>query len=331
MRRREVIKKLAAGSVGIIGIPAVMNGYGGTEHTGGMYRAEISGSGRVGASGSNAAGSEGTGIGGKVSPDRAPLALKGNINHSVCRWTFGFMSLEALCNTVKSIGFTAIDLVDPAGWNTLKAHGIDSSMCNGAEIGLEQGWNDPSLHSTLVQRYVEHIDLVAEAGYTNLICFSGNRNGMDDETGLKNCEKGLKRILSHAEKKGVIVQMELFNSKIDHPDYMCDKSDWGVELCERIDSPNFKLLYDIYHMQINEGDIIRTIRRHHRWFGHYHTAGVPGRNDIDETQELYYPAIMQAIYETGFKGYVAQEFMPLATSESGRIEALRKAIEICDV
>ena len=168
-------------------------------------------------------------------------------------------------------------------------------MCNGAEISLTEGWNDPQYHSTLIRRYTEHIELVSKAGYKNLICFSGNRRGMDDETGLKNCAEGLKKIMSLAEQKGVTIQMELFNSKVNHPDYMCDKSAWGVELCKRIGSPNFQLLYDIYHMQINEGDIIHTIRKHHMYFGHYHTAGVPGRNEIDDSQELNYPALINPL------------------------------------
>ncbi len=257
--------------------------------------------------------------------------LKGNIRHSVCRWTMGFLSLPELCQTAKSIGFSVIDLVGPADWDTLKSHGIDSSMCNGAEISLTEGWNDPQYHDELTKRYTEHIILVADAGYTNLICFSGNRRGMDDETGLQNCLNGLKSVLSLAEKRGVVLQMELFNSKVDHPDYMCDNSAWGIELCKRLDSPNFKLLYDIYHMQISEGDIIRTIRDNYTWFGHYHTAGVPGRNEIEENQELNYPAIMRAIHETGFEGFVAQEFMSKASDSAGKIAALSRAISICDI
>lgn len=258
-------------------------------------------------------------------------SLKGNIRHSVCRWTMGFLPLPELCQTVKSIGFSAIDLVGPADWNTLKSNGIDSSMCNGAEISLTEGWNDSEYHAELSRRYTEHINLVAEAGYTNLICFSGNRRGMDDETGLENCVKGLKTVLSLAERRNIVLQMELFNSKVDHPDYMCDNSAWGIELCKRLDSPNFKLLYDIYHMQISEGDIIRTIRDNHTWFGHYHTAGVPGRNEIEDNQELNYPAIMRAIHETGYEGYVAQEFISKAANSTGKIAALSRAITICDI
>ncbi|HEX8333108.1 MAG TPA: TIM barrel protein [Segetibacter sp.] len=254
--------------------------------------------------------------------------LKNNINHSVCRWTYSFLSLDELCKNVKQIGFAAIDLVGPKDWSILKNHNVFSSMCNGAEISLKEGWNDKQYHSTLIKNYTDHIDLVAKAGYKNLICFSGNRRGMDDETGIKNCAEGLKKIMSHAETKGVIIQMELLNSKVDHKDYMCDKSAWGVELCKRVGSPNFKLLYDIYHMQIDEGDVIRTIRESYEYFGHYHTAGVPGRNEINETQELYYPAIMKAILAAGFKGYVAQEFKPVAQD---KIASLKEAIMICDV
>ncbi|MFZ1748711.1 MAG: TIM barrel protein [Saprospiraceae bacterium] len=257
--------------------------------------------------------------------------LKNNIRHSVCQWTFSHVSLDELCILVKKIGFSAIDLIGPKGWPTLQKYGIDSSMCNGAEISLTKGWNDPQYHDTLIQNYTEHIELVAKAGYKNLICFSGNRNGMDDETGLKNCVAGLKKIMALAEKKGVTIQMELFNSKIDHKDYMCDKSAWGIELCKQLGSPNFKLLYDIYHMQINEGDIIRTIKDNHPYFGHYHTAGVPGRHEIDESQELYYPAIMKAILDTGYEGYVAQEFISTGKTNADKEKALRKAIKICDI
>jgi hydroxypyruvate isomerase len=254
--------------------------------------------------------------------------LKGNIKHSVCYWTYNFLPLDELCKTVKEIGFSAIDLVGPKDWSTLKKYDVYSSMCNGAEISLTEGWNDKQYHATLIKNYTEHIHLVAEAGYRNLICFSGNRRGMSDEIGLRNCAEGLKQILSIAEKKGVILQMELLNSRIDHPDYMCDHSSWGIDLCRRLSSENFKLLYDIYHMQIDEGDVIRTIQNNHQHFGHYHTGGVPGRHEIDDSQELNYPAIMRAIKETGFNDYVAQEFLPL---KDDKIGSLKEAIKICDV
>ncbi|WJG10868.1 TIM barrel protein [Aliiglaciecola sp. LCG003] len=257
--------------------------------------------------------------------------LKGNINHSVSRWTYGDLSIEELCQTVKALGFSAIDLVGPEDWPMLKKYAIDSSMCNGAELNLVDGWIHPQFHDELTRRYLRHIDLVAEAGYKNLICFSGNARGMSREEGLKNAVNGLSRILHHAERKGVTIQMELFNSRVDHPDYMADNSEWGISLCKALGTESFKLLYDIYHMQINEGDIIRTIQNNHQYFGHYHTAGVPGRHEIDDTQELYYPAIARAIVATGFTGVLAQEFIPTPKDRSGKIESLRNAIQICDV
>ena len=259
-------------------------------------------------------------------PKNAPL--KGNIRHSVCSWCYPDLSLDELCLLAKDIGLVGIDLIGPEGWPTLKKHGLISTMCNGAELSLTEGFNHTEYHPQLIANYTRQIELVAAAGYTNLICFSGNRNGMDDETGLQNCVAGLKQILPLAEEKDVVIQMELFNSKVDHPDYMCDNTAWGIELCKRLDSPNFKLLYDIYHMQIEEGDIIRTIRENHRYFGHYHTAGVPGRHEIEENQELFYPAIMKAIVDTGYEGFVAQEFIPTREDPT---ESLRKAIALCDV
>ena len=264
----------------------------------------------------------------KKTYDFNQINMKGNINHSVCKWCYSQISLEDFSAGVKPMGITGIDLIGPEEWPILKKYGITSSMCNGAEISLTEGWNDKQYHATLVDSYLKHIDMVADAGYTNLICFSGNRRAIDDETGMDNCVEGLKKILGYAEKKGVIIQMELLNSKVDHKDYMCDNSPWGFELCRRIGSSNFKLLYDIYHMQINEGDVIRTINENHQFIGHYHTAGVPGRNEIDQTQELFYPAIMKAIVATGFKGFVAQEFIP---KNNNQLQSLERAVQICDV
>ncbi|RNI31649.1 hydroxypyruvate isomerase family protein [Rufibacter latericius] len=254
--------------------------------------------------------------------------LKGNLNHSVCRWCFNDLSVEELCVAAKGMGLKGIDLVGPKDWPTLKKHGLISTMCNGAEISLTEGFNHPQYHATLVKNYSDMIPLVAKAGYTNLICFSGNRNGMDDETGLKNSVEGLKKLLPLAEKHKVVLVMELLNSKVNHKDYMCDRTAWGAELAKRLGSENFKLLYDIYHMQIDEGNVIQTIRENHQYIGHYHTAGVPGRHEIDDTQELNYPAIMRAIKATGFKGFVAQEFIPEAKD---KLASLRKAVQICDV
>lgn len=255
--------------------------------------------------------------------------LKGNINHSVCQWTYGFMPLEDLCKTVKEIGFSAIDLIGPKDWPMLQKYGIYSSMCYTAgENSLTKGFNDPTQHDRLIKDHLNIIPLIKKAGYKSVICFSGNRNGMDDETGMKNCADALKKIMPLAEENGITIMMELLNSKVDHKDYMCDHTDWGVGLCKMIGSNNFKLLYDIYHMQVDEGDVIRTIRNNKEYIGHYHTAGVPGRNEIDATQELYYPAIMKAILDTGFKGYVAQEFIPKAADKVG---SLVEAIRTCDV
>ncbi|AMQ54844.1 hydroxypyruvate isomerase family protein [Algoriphagus sanaruensis] len=262
------------------------------------------------------------------SKQEASFQLKGNINHGVCAWSMRPLSLEELCQNIKSVGVGAIDLIGPNNWETLKKYDIHCSMCNGAEIGIPDGFNDPKFHDQLEKNYTEVIPLVAKAGYQNIIAFSGNRRGMDDETGLKNCEIGIKKILGLAEKHGVTITMELLNSRVDHKDYMCDKSAWGIELCKRISSDNFKLLFDIYHMQIDEGDIIRTIRNNHQYFGHYHTAGNPGRNDLDDKQEIYYPPIMQAIVDSGFKGYVSHEFIPKGED---KIAALGHAVQVCDV
>lgn len=254
--------------------------------------------------------------------------LKGNINHSACRWCYSKIPMEEFLENLNEIGVKAMDLTGPKDWPLMKKYGIHSSMCWGAEISLTEGWNDPQYHDTLIKNYTEIIPKVAEAGYTNLICFSGNRRGMDDVTGLQNCAEGLKKIIPLAEEHGVVIQMELLNSKVDHDDYMCDHTTWGVALCKAVGSNNFKLLYDIYHMQIMEGDIIRNIKEYHEYFGHYHTGGNPGRHEIDETQELYYPAIMKAILKTGYKGYVAQEFVP---SWENQIDALKQGVTICDV
>ncbi len=253
--------------------------------------------------------------------------LKNNIGHSVCQWCFNSYPLEEFLTILKDLGIKAIDLIGPDDFDLLNKYDIFCSMCNGAEISLTEGFNDPKYHEQLIKNYTEVIPKVADAGFKNLICFSGNRRGIDDYEGLENCVLGLEKIVPLAEKHGVIIQMELFNQQ-NHPDYMCDNSLWGVELCRRLGSDHFKLLYDIYHMQVQEGDIINTIQTYHPYFGHYHTAGVPGRNEIDETQELYYPAIMKTILETGFKGYVAQEFIP---TWDDKIEALKDAFLRCDV
>lgn len=264
-------------------------------------------------------------------PAARPLVaegLRGNIRHSVCRWCYQDLSLDQLCAAAKGMGITGIDLVGPADWPTLKKYGLDSPMCNGAEINLTDGFNDPRFHAALQKSYAAMIPQVALAGYKNLICFSGSRRGMDDETGLANCVQGLTPLLALAAQHKVVLVMELLNSKIDHHDYQCDRTAWGVALAKRLGSPQFKLLYDIYHMQIDEGDVIRTLTANQAYIAHYHTGGVPGRHEIDETQELNYPAIMRAIKATGYTGYVAQEFIPRLPD---KLASLRKAILLCDI
>lgn len=259
------------------------------------------------------------------------------IRHSFCRWCYDSIPLEDLCVAAKEIGVTSIDLVMPDDLALLAKHGLTSAMISfptgetpeGVLVGrIEKAFNRLEHHDTLVRIYEPHLRAAAAGGAKNVIVFSGNREGISDEQGLENCAIGLRRLLPLAAELGLTLVMELLNSKVDHPDYQCDHSAWGLRLCELLDSPNFGLLYDIYHMQIMEGDVIRTIRDHHRWFTHYHTGGCPGRNEIDERQELFYPAIMRAISATGYSGHVAQEFVPL---DADPLASLRRAVEICTV
>lgn len=276
-------------------------------------------------------------LGQRLEAADAASGIKGHINHSACKWCYAKTPFDELCRAGKEMGLTSIDLVDPADFEMLKKYGLTSAMISypsiagpkGEKVGsIPFGFNNPAFHDLLVQAYEPHLKASADFGAKHVICFSGNRNGMDEETGLKNCAEGLKRLLPLAEKHGITLVMELLNSKVNHKDYMCDKSAWGIELCKRIGSPNFKLLYDIYHMQIMEGDVIATIKSSNEYFAHYHTGGVPGRHEIDDTQELHYPAIMRAIVETGYKGHVAQEFIPARPDALG---SLRQAVGICDV
>ena len=230
------------------------------------------------------------------------------------------------------MGLQSIELLGPGDWETVRRHGltcaITSNPVKDGLGGITKAFNRLEHHDTLVSAYEEWIPMAAKAGLKNVICFSGNRAGMDDVTGLRNCAVGLKRLMGVCEKNQVTLVMELLNSRVDHADYMCDKSSWGVALCKEVGSESFKLLYDIYHMQIMEGDVIATIRKNHQYFAHYHTGGVPGRHEIDESQELNYPAILRAIAETGYKGFVAQEFIPARPDALG---SLKQAIRLCDV
>jgi hydroxypyruvate isomerase len=253
-------------------------------------------------------------------------ATRNRIKQSVCGWCYKGVELEDLAKFSVKIGIKSIELVKPKDWPTLKKHGLICAMSPGGN--QKESLNRIKNHERCLAEIKANIDITSEAGFPNVICFSGNRNGMDDAEGMKNCETALKQIVGYAEKKNVNICMELFNSKVNHKDYMCDSSEWAVELAKRVGSPNFGLLYDIYHMQVQEGNVIATIKKHHEHFFHYHTAGVPGRNEIDNTQELYYPAIVKAIIETGYKGYLAQEFKPKSKEP---LKSLAQAVRICDV
>jgi len=259
--------------------------------------------------------------------EKEMVKLKGNIRHSACKWCYSNIALEQFCEESKAMGLQGIDLLEAKDFPALKKHGLQCSMVSGVPGSITSGLNRLENHDRIVKFFEETIPVVAEHGYPNIICFSGNRDGMSDKEGLENCARGLKRITPMAEKHNVTLCMELLNSKRSHKDYMCDRSAWGVELCRKVGSERFKLLYDIFHMQIMEGDVIGTIEENHQYFGHYHTGGVPGRAEIDDSQELFYPAIMRAIVKTGFKGYVAQEFVP----RQDPLTSLRQAIGICDV
>ncbi|MBN2473194.1 MAG: TIM barrel protein [Pirellulales bacterium] len=260
--------------------------------------------------------------------ENAAPSLKGNINHSVCLWCYRGFSLEDLCKQAKSIGLGSIELLGPDQWPVVQKYGLTCAMANGAGMGIAKGFNRVEYHDKLVESYEALIPKAADAGLTNVICFSGNREGLDDEQGIVNCAQGLKRLMKLAEQKKVNVVMELLNSKVNHKDYQCDHTAWGAEVCRHVGSERFKLLYDVYHMQIMEGDLIATIKEYSQYIAHYHTGGVPGRHEIDETQEIYYPAVMRAIVETGFKGFVGQEFVPAGPDP---IASLRRCVRICDV
>ncbi len=258
--------------------------------------------------------------------------LKGHVHHSVCKWCYSKVPLEDLCQQAKDIGLTSIELLGPNDWPTLKKYNLTCAMSSNPTIdglgGITKAFNRVEHHDKLVEAYTDLIPKAAAAGLQNVICFSGNRDGLADEKGLENCAIGLKRLMALCEKHKITLVMELLNSKVNHKDYMCDHSEWGVALCKAVGSERFKLLYDIYHMQIMEGDVIATIRKQHPYFAHYHTGGVPGRAEIDETQELNYPAIMKAIVDTGFQGFVAQEFIPKRPDVLG---SLKQGVRICDV
>ena len=258
--------------------------------------------------------------------DAVPAKLKGHIRHSVSRWCYGGIKLDDLCQAAAKMGIQSVELLGPDEWPVVKEHGLVCAMCNGPD-SIGYGFNRLEHHDKLVAGFEKMIPQVASFGFPNIICFSGNRAGMSDEQGLENCVIGLKRVAKLAEDNKVTVVMELLNSKVDHKDYMCDHTAWGAEVLKRVGSEYCKLLYDIYHMQIMEGDMIRTIKTYREYIGHYHTGGNPGRNEIDETQEINYPAVMKAIVSTGYKGFVGQEFVP----KRDPLTSLQQAVQLCDV
>lgn len=258
--------------------------------------------------------------GGAMSVD----ANTGRLKQSVCKWCFPKISLEALAATASSLGMVGIDLLDPPDFPTLKKHGLVCTMVQSHPLG--NGLCDTQFHDMCLEKINVAIEATSAEGWRNVIVFSGNARGIDRETGMKNCVDALRKVVPVAEKAGVTLQMELLNSKVNHADYMCDNSKWGVELVKRVGSDNFKLLYDIYHMQIMEGDIIRTIQENHAYYGHYHTAGNPGRHELDDTQELFYPPIAKAIADTGFDGYLAHEFLPTRDPVAGLTDAVSQCI-----
>jgi hydroxypyruvate isomerase len=225
------------------------------------------------------------------------------------------------------MGIESIELLQEKDWATVGGFGLKCAVGYATDWGIPKGFNRLENHEKLIADFEKMIPKAAAAGVPNLICFSGNREGMNDNEGMINCAKGLRKLMPIAEKHNVTVVMELLNS-YGHKDYMCDKTKWGAALVEMVGSQRFKLLYDIFHMQIMEGNVIDTIRNFNQYIGHYHTGGVPGRHEVDETQELYYPAIMKAIVDTGYKGFVGQEFVP---SKTDKLESLKKCIAICDV
>lgn len=261
-----------------------------------------------------------------VPPTSASTGVSSALHHSVCKWCYNDIPLEELARAGQEIGLQSIELLDPADWPVVQRHGLTCAMANGTTT-IPRGFNRLEHHPEFVPSMIERIRACADAGLAKVICFSGNREGLADEQGLENCAVGLKQIVGEAEKRRVTVCMELLNSKVNHKDYMCDHTAWGVELVKRVGSDCFKLLYDIYHMQIMEGDVIRTIQDNHAYIAHYHTGGNPGRHEIDEAQELYYPAIMRAIKATGFNGFVAQEFIPTRDP----LTSLREAVKLCSV
>lgn len=267
-------------------------------------------------------------LGQSLAATEAATPAAATTNHSACKWCYSGIPLEELCERGKDLGLKSIELTTVKEWPVLKRYGLTCAMGTLEAFSIENGWNDPANHERLTKAYTEAIKDAADHGIPSLIVMSGNRRRLSDYEGMVNCARGLRPLVKLAEEAGITLQMELLNSKVNHPDYMCDRTEWGVALAEMIGSERFKLLYDIYHMQIMEGDVIATIEKYQDYIGHYHTGGVPGRNEINESQELNYPAIVRAIHATGFEGYIAQEFIP---TYEDKFRALDEGLRICEV
>jgi hydroxypyruvate isomerase len=276
------------------------------------------------------------GVAGLAGLDAATLRAlsprpRGRLKLSVSRWPFGKFTLDQLCQMSRELGLDAIDLLEPDQWAVPPRYGLVCAMgyatVPNPDTRLTEGFNRVENHAWLIPAYQKAIPLAAAAKVPNVICFSGSRKGQSDDEGRDVCARGLAPLIPLAERHGVTLCMELLNSKVDHPDYQCDHTAWGVALAKQVGSPRFKLLYDIYHMQIMEGDVVRTVRDNIDYIGHFHTGGVPGRHEIDDTQELNYRVVMRAIADAGFKGYVAQEFVPTKDPR----QSLAEAVAICTV
>ncbi|MGH9501435.1 MAG: TIM barrel protein [Terriglobales bacterium] len=261
-------------------------------------------------------------------PEQAvPVQRKGRIKQSVSRWCYKEIPLDQLCTYGAQIGLKAVDLLNPDEYEVPRRYGLVCSMgyAEGGEI--KSALNRVENHARIEEGFRKYIPLAAKAGVPNVITFSGNREGMSDEEGARNTIAGLNRVKKIAEDHGVVICMELLNSKVDHKDYMCDHTAWGVQVVQAVNSPQVKLLYDIYHMQIMEGDLIRTIQENIQWLAHFHTGGVPGRHELDNTQEVQWDGVMRGIAATSFQGYVAHEFVPTRDP----LTSLRQAVDLCDV
>ncbi|MHC4595429.1 MAG: hydroxypyruvate isomerase family protein [Planctomycetota bacterium] len=256
------------------------------------------------------------------------VVKKGRIKQSICRGCLrkARMDPDQTASLAAEMGLVGMDLVRRQDWPVVKKHGLVATMVSGSG-SIKKGLNDKSMHPKFLEDFRTNIKAAADYKWPNVITMAGDRKGIGDEEGMDNCHTILKEAVKIAEDYDVTICMELLNSRVNHPGYMCDKSAWGFELCRRVNSPRFKMLYDIYHMQIMEGDLIATIRKNIEYIGHFHTAGVPGRHELDENQEIYYPAVMRAIVEAGYTGYVAHEYTPVRDP----VESLVQAIRTCDV